>query len=309
MADFTNKHKLPPEVVAAIMMDRYTVEGEAPSDYSATKITAPIMQTELYRRHKEKLIVRDVIDNFWSFIGTITHSVLEEGWHKDMGSVIEERLYQEVRGVTISGKVDCYNKPEIRDYKTTKVYKIMRGDYTEWEQQLNVYAWFCRKNNLPVNKMTVIAFLFDWKQHETFKTNYPKAPIVVIPITLWSEEAQDEYVDGRIRDLLHAKTIECEETLASIYGCSAKEMWQDFKDFAIFKDGAKKATKCFQCGEEARKHYEEKGYGSEYQILERYSDRKRCLGWCDVAHICVQNRRLLIEEGVNPDELFSTPVF
>ena len=133
MERYTNKHGLPEEVVRAIMKDRYTDPDEEPSDFSATTLVAPIQQTILKRRYPDQHIIRDVVDYFWAFIGSIAHSVLEEAWHESIGSIVEKRLYIEVAGKSVSGKMDCYHNGEIRDYKSTKSYKIMKCFYRDWE--------------------------------------------------------------------------------------------------------------------------------------------------------------------------------
>lgn len=292
----TNKHKLPAEVYNAIVKDRYTNQEELPSDYSATRLIAPIQQTILTNRHQDKLKVFDAMDMFWSFMGSIAHTVLEEAWHESMGSKVEERLYVEVEGKTLSGKIDCYHNGEIRDYKTTKVYKVMKGDYAEWEKQLNIYAYLCRKNGFPVHKLNVIAILFNWQEGETYKQGYPDCPIVTIPLRLWSEEEQDHYITERIQWLELAENMDDE----SLPQCSDREMWCDIRDYAVMKDGGKRAVKCFDNFEDAREYRQlmnSKNKTHEYDVVTRKTDRTRCKKWCAAATVCHQNQRLLAEEG------------
>lgn len=134
---FTNTNNLPQEIVNAIIKDRYIDENEEPSDYSATTLISPVQQTILKKRYPDNHIIRDVTDYYWAFIGSIAHTVLEEAWRESMGSIVERRIYAEVDNTTISGKIDCYHNGEIRDYKSTKAYKIIKGDYSDWEKQLN----------------------------------------------------------------------------------------------------------------------------------------------------------------------------
>jgi hypothetical protein len=68
---YTNKHGLSDEVVKAILTDRYTTAGEAPSDYSASRLIAPVQQTVLERTYPEDLKTFDVVDDFYSFLGSI----------------------------------------------------------------------------------------------------------------------------------------------------------------------------------------------------------------------------------------------
>ena len=135
---YTNKHGLPEEVVKAIMKDRYTDNTEESFDLSASSLCNPTQKLVLERRYKNlgKLRVFDVVDRFWAFLGSIAHTVLEEAWHESMGSISERRLYMLRLGHSIAGKMDIYHaeKKQIRDYKLTKVYKIQKADYSDWEK-------------------------------------------------------------------------------------------------------------------------------------------------------------------------------
>lgn len=297
----TNRFNLPQEVVNALMKDRYSSEDDEDYDLSVTTLIAPIQQTILLQRHKEDQVVRDVTDYFWSFLGSIAHQVLEEGWHRSLGSVVEKRLYLTVHGMKIGGKFDNWGNRELRDYKSTKVYKVTKGNYSDWEKQLNVYKSFCEKNGMPVDAIKVIALLFDWKENESFKRDYPKAPIVVIDIPVWSEKETDAYIEDRVLKLLNASRID-DKSLALTYPCSREEMWQNLKDCCVMKKGGKRATKICRSIEEAEQYIKDKGLPSSYQPIERYEKRKRCLRYCPVSNHCHQHRTMSIEEGILPPD-------
>ena len=298
---FTNKFNLPPEVVNAIMKDRYTTEGEEEYDLSVTTLISPIQQTALCSRHKGNLAVRDVMDNFWSFLGSIAHQILEEGWHKDMGSIVEQRLYYTCEGIKIGGKFDCYGQGEIRDYKTTKVYKVMKGDFKEWEKQLNIYAFFCDKNNLPVSSIKVIAILLDWSLYEK-RPNYPPAPIQIIQLPLWRSERTEAYIKDRVLKLLKASTID-DLSLAYTYPCSREEMWSDVKDHIIAKKGRKNAVKVFSDYNMALTEYQNNyQHDKKYSVITRYKERKRCFRYCPASNTCQQHKMLCQQEGVKEEE-------
>jgi len=305
----TNKYGLPQEVVNAILKDRYTADDDEEYDYSVTTIVAPIQQTILARKNKNNLVVRDVTDFFWSFLGSIAHQVLEEGWHQSLNSIVEKRLYIDVLGLRISGKFDCYGNEEIRDYKSTKVYKVTKGDYEDWEKQLNVYAYFCEENGYPVKAIRIIALLFDWKEHEGYKKDYPPAPIQVIKIPFWRKERQRKYIESRVKKLLRASEMD-DLTLAHTYPCSKKEMWQNVKNVSIKKKGNKVATRSFKTEKEAQavfnESYKEK---KGYEVITNYSPRKRCFKFCPVANHCPQHKQLCIEEGVLPEEKEEPTIF
>ncbi len=286
--EYTNKYNLPQEIVNAIMKDRYTDLSEEPSDYSATTLISPIQHTILKRRYPKDHIVRDVIDNYWAFIGSIAHAVLEEAWHESIGSVVEKRLYVDVLGKSISGKMDCYHDGEIRDYKSTKAYKLIRGDCSSWEKQLNIYAYLCRKNGYSVNRLRVFAFILDWKEGEIVRQKgYPECPIIEIPLRLWSEEAQEAYIKGRVQELQYADLVH-DQKLAECFPCSNRDMWQDIKDYCVKKKDSDRATKVFDSMEEAEEYYKSKDKNI-FECVTRYTQKTRCLKYCPVSHLCKQN--------------------
>lgn len=286
--EYTNKYNLPQEIVNAIMKDRYTDLSEEPSDYSATTLISPIQQTILKRRYPKDHIVRDVIDSYWAFIGSIAHTVLEEAWHESIGSVVEKRLYVDVLGKSISGKMDCYHNGEIRDYKSTKAYKLIKGDYSDWEKQLNIYAYLCRKNGYSVNRLRVFAFILDWKEGEIVRQKgYPECPIIEIPLRLWSEEAQEAYIKGRVQELQYADLVH-DQKLAECFPCSNRDMWQDVKDYCVKKKDSDRATKVFDTMEEAEEYYKSKDKNI-FECITRYTPKTRCLKYCPISHICKQN--------------------
>lgn len=326
---YTNRHNLAPEVVRAIIKDRYTVEGERGSDYSITDIISPIQVTILKKRYADDLVIKDVIDLFWSFMGSVAHQVLEDSWHKEMQSTVEERIYLSVRGKTISGKIDCYqheaiivkglgediileaddiNKgmidgdlrpPQIRDYKTTKVWNIMKGNHTKWEEQTNAYAGLLQEMGKPVERIVITCLLFDWNKNQTFKEGYPKAPIVDLEMPLWSIEDQLRYIDEKVYNLSLAEDMS-DEGLALAFDCSEEDMWMNFKDYAIMKHDGERAVKTFEDFNSAMEHFKNTKSITEktHKIIKRVGERKRCFEHCDVANHCVQHRRLCEKEGV-----------
>lgn len=307
---WTNKHNLPEEIVSAITKDRYTDTSEKPSDYSATTLLAPVQQVVLKKRYEDSLKIRDVVDDFWAFLGSIAHNVLEESWHESMGSVVEDRLYTNVGDKVLSGKMDCYHNGEIRDYKTTKAYKIIKGDYYEYEKQLNIYAFLCKSNGFEVNSLKVIAIIFDWQKHKVGSKNYPECPFVIIPLRLWEDDEVERYIKHRVSMLNTAWGLSDSE-IAEKYPCSDRDMWQDTKDFAVIKSGATRATRSFGTEEEAYEHLHAMKNQGDYIVLERKTGRKRCQDWCDCAHLCVQNKNLIQGEGGDwyGEELESKPLF
>ena len=75
--------------------------------------------------------------------------------------------------------------------------------------------------------------------------------------------------------------------------CTESEMWQGVRDWAVLKEGAKRAIKCYDDEGEALKHVLKEG---EY-IAKRYTARTRCHNHCAVANHCRQHQLLLDQEA------------
>lgn len=277
----TNRFDLPAPVVRALTKDDYS-KGAA--DLSVTQIIDSPRVRLLRKQHDDK-IEEDVSDMVWSVLGRAAHKVLEDS--DDEGYTIEERVFAEVEGWTLSGAIDLQkhgSKLVLYDYKVTSAWSVIFGKIS-WEQQLNCYAYLLWKaKGEKVGAINIIAILRDWNRREAGKDNYPSSPILEIPIQLWTIEEQEEYVRSRVR--LHQ---EAETALA--FGdplplCSADERWEKQTTYAVRKKTHKRALRVFKSMEEANAFMEE-----GMVIDERKGESTRCAqDWCRVAQWCDQHR-------------------
>ena len=136
----TNRFNLPQTFVNVLKRPTYS-KGKA--NLSVTQLINSPKIVALTREFEHEL-EEDVADMVWSIFGSAVHAVLEHG--KDPHHVIEERIHAELDGWRISGAVDLQILNEdgtisIRDYKTTSAWAVM-NEKIDWEQQLNIYAFF-----------------------------------------------------------------------------------------------------------------------------------------------------------------------
>jgi len=209
--------------------------------------------------------------------------------------ISEERYYyKHPDGWTLSGAIDLtqidhHNKSiALIDYKCTSVWSVI-FEKSEWHNQLNAYAWLLRKceaigsgdTNYVVNKLQIIAVLRDWKENDLKRTggNYPEAPIVVIDIPVWTDEKQDEYMEGRIK--LHSDAEYAFLTGQTLPPCSEKEQWAKAAKYAVHK------------GElEAHDFVRMKGSNLALRVIHRPGEKIRCsANWCSVNEWCEQYRK------------------
>ena len=98
------------------------------------------------------------------------------------------------------------------DFKTTSAYSAISSSESgkpEWEQQLNVLDFLCRKNqneltvgskNIQVKDLSIVAVLRDWSINRVEKDDrYPKKQAMTIPIRKWTDQEQEDFIRERIK--------------------------------------------------------------------------------------------------------------
>lgn len=279
----TNKYNLPQTFVNVLNRPTYT-KGKA--HLSATEIINSPRIVQLKKIHWDNL-EEDVADKVWAIFGTAIHSVLELG--KDEHHVIEQRLHANVDGWDISGAIDLQRIEDdgiiVADYKTTGVWAVM-NEKSDWEQQLNIYAWLVEKvKKVPVKKLEIIAIIRDWSRRDAqVKEGYPEAPIKVIDVPLWTFEQRENFIKERIQ--LHSNALFATETSDDLPECTPSEMWEKPAFWAVRKIGNKRATAVLDTEDKALAKIEELGKG--YEIEFRPGERTRCANFCQVRDFCSQ---------------------
>ena len=279
----TNKYNLPQTFVNVLNRPTYT-KGKA--HLSATEIINSPRIVQLKKIHWDNL-EEDVADKVWAIFGTAIHAVLELG--KDEHHIIEQRLHANVDGWDISGAIDLQRVEDdgiiVADYKTTGAWAVM-NEKSDWEQQLNIYAWLVEKvKKIPVKKVEIIAIIRDWNRRDAqTREGYPEAPIKVIDVPLWSFAKRESFIKERIH--LHSNALFATETSEDLPECSPSEMWEKPAFWAVRKIGNKRATAVFDTEDKALAKIEEMGKG--YEIEFRPGERTRCANFCQVRDFCGQ---------------------
>jgi hypothetical protein len=279
----TNRYNLPQTFVNILNRPTYT-KGKA--HLSATEIINSPRIVQLRKMHWDNL-EEDVSDKVWAIFGTAIHAVLELG--KDDHHIIEQRLHANVDGWDISGAIDLQRVEEdgiiVADYKTTGAWAVM-NEKSDWEQQLNIYAWLVEKvKKVPVKKVEIIAIIRDWNRRDAqTREGYPEAPIKVIDVPLWSFEKRESFIKERIH--LHSNAHFAAETSETLPECSPSEMWEKPTMWAVRKVGNKRATTVCLTQDQADAKIEELGKG--YEIEVRPGERTRCANFCQVRDFCGQ---------------------
>ena len=267
----TNEYGAPDVFVRAVEGDPYT-KGEA--DFSATELLKPPQIVRLTKKHEDS-ITTDVRDEWWKLLGKGVHNILEQYGE----GLCEERFFAECNGVKISGAIDMLVDGAVTDYKVTSVFTIQRGLKTDWEQQLNIYAWLLRQNDITATSLTIVGLCRDWIQSRAaVKRDYPQSPIVPIKVPLWRDERQDAFVENRVR--VH--------TMENTLPCTPEERWAR-GGYTVLGGGLK--PRSFDSLNEATNYVHTKQKPDRtFTIKEGGTKFVRCESWCSVSDHCPQWR-------------------
>lgn len=271
--NLTNIHDLPQALVDAVRNDPYTGGG----DISVTKLIDAPQRRVLLKQYKES-IVEDVTERIWSLLGQAVHTILERANKSD---VVEERLYADVDGWSLSGQFDRMDLrgETLDDYKCTSTYKVMMSDMIDWERQLNVLRWLAIQNGYKVEKLRIIAILRDWRKADAkFKPGYPQQPVATINLPVWSLDETYQYIRSRI-------SIHQAAEAGQVTECSNEERWYTGTTYALKKIGGKRALKVSERKEDFGEQLADGTF-----IEERPGMYRRCAEYCEVANFCEQYR-------------------
>ena len=267
-------------------MSKEYSKGKA--DYSVTEILKSPKQIVLGKRHWTDL-EEDVSDRVKAWIGTSVHKALAKSDQKQSGIVSEGRLSIPVGWFTLSGEADYYDSETktIADYKTTSVYSwIYESRNTDFELQLNLYAYLFRYHGFEVERLQIVYIFTDWSKTKSKRElNYPESPIMVKEFPLWKQEAIEEYLTDRITK------IDLANTSKTLPDCTPEERWEKPASWAIFKPGNKRATKVCNSEQEAHEYLDtNKG---KFEIVYRPGESTRCKEYCNLLAFCEQGQKLI----------------
>jgi hypothetical protein len=282
--EITNKHGLP-ETFLTFARDGKYDKGNA--DISVTTLIDAPRVAILKKQKKDELTV-DVVDMIWPLFGTAVHHMLESTEQK-AGVTMEERLFINVDGWTLSGQIDHQEESGgrifISDYKVTSVWSVIYGK-DDWVRQLNCYAQMVRMaKGVEVGGIRIVAVLRDWQRREAkIKPDYPQTPVVTIQLPLWPEAEAMAYIRGRVS--LHQTAQKDWDEKEHVVECSDEERWTKPDTFAVTKRGLKRAHRVFDSIGEAKAELDRVGKG--YDMIKRPGGRTRCEQYCSVADFCTQ---------------------
>jgi hypothetical protein len=289
----TNKYGVPDTIVRATHKHQAAYDKGAVDRSVTGLIKAP--QIDILRKRHFAEMESDVADEFWMLLGSAVHSILQMG--ASSNQIVEERLFAEFDGWTISGAMDVQNIVQtvtatgihIEDYKVTSTFQVMmnNGDAKlEWEQQLNVYRWLVETvKKTPVTRLSIIVIMRDWARTQTGDPLYPPAAIQRLDVPIWPIERVEAYLHERIN--AHRRAELAADLGLDLPPCTVEDRWGRGGLWKIYKVGGKRAVKTVDTMDEADRLVAE--MGDAYEARQTAYKYIRCEGnYCGVAQWCKQ---------------------
>lgn len=273
----TNRLHLPEAFVKAVSVERHNKAG----CYSATTLNKGVKEIILQERHWNEFTV-DAADSVWATFGTAVHAIMEK--YED-GNFHEEAFDIAVSKSRVTGVVDSYDMERgiINDWKTASVYKVMKGDFSDWYKQGMTYAWLLKQNGLEVRRCRFIALLKDYSMTKA-KTDYtyPQSPVFVYEFEVTPEELAQtgERITAKV------KAIEAAEKQGDddIELCTPEERWADGEKWAVMKNGRKSAVRVFDTEIDAENCAGE--LGNSHYVEHRPAVSRKCGDYCLCKDFC-----------------------
>ncbi len=283
----TNQFNLPSFVVDALTFSDYS---RGASHISVTQLIDSPRIVQLQKKFEDQR-TSDAVDFVWSRFGTSVHMMFEQAIERNGLDVLsEERLFHEIDGWTLSGAIDIQQETDdgiiISDFKVTSVWSVIYGK-SSWEDQLNLYAYLVRRaKKKPVKKLQIVALLRDWQRRKAeTELNYPKSPVTIIDIPMWSEDQQDKYVQDRMN--MHMDADWHSAMNETLIHCTAEETWEKPTIYAVMKKGRKSAVKLYNSADAAEERVANEG--DNFYVEVRNGEKTRCAqDWCGVSQWCDQ---------------------
>lgn len=279
---------LPEPLYNILTNDDYLYEEDV---WSITTLVAPPQIVQLQRRHEDKT-PKDPLDNTFILFGKAIHALLEReallndgNYHKRY--IIEERYYDTLDGVQISGQIDLYDiqTKTLWDFKVTSFWVEQFGIHDEWKSQLNCYKRFLENEDYKVDHLKIATIIRDVKRDANRIIIAPKKQINVFDVPIWSVAQTENYLKERIK--LH--TLNKSLLDDQLTPCTPDERWIKSKWAVINTKNLQSKAELFEEEIEALEKKEQLGEG--YIVSNRSSTPIRCLEFCEAREICNQLKK------------------
>ena len=278
------------------------------NDYSCTELLKPPRIVQLEKKYNAEIKARpltdqDILGILKAYQGTAIHSALQKSLYyfvqknQKKGYMVERKLWDKILDRKIVGKFDLWLNGALYDWKSTSVWKVIFGQDKDYEEQLNIYAYLLRINDVKVNILYIIFWLTDWdKMRAQQGGDYPQMQIVQKRIkNLWTMKTQLEFLEYRIQ--MHKDNEGRPDE--DLDDCLEEDMWSKPDKYAIQKPGSGRAVRVLDSRQDAKDYITNSTNKAKdtWTINKRCGSRMRCEQFCKVNEWCPQYKKFMEDKG------------
>jgi len=271
-------------------------------DFAVTEIIDHPRPAQLKKRFPAQLRQDTIETSLPALLGNGTHDVFEK-LLRDYNTIhpqtymVERRLLTTLmvnnKMIRIAGRFDILESQTILwDIKQTSTNKFKYGDGTDFENQLNIYAYMLHLDGINVTSVNALCIFPDWNGYEYSRSgnSYPPNKVTGYQFTLWPIETQKDFFERRVQ--LHVEASELNDD--ALPECDREDMWAKPDVWAVYKDADAKRAKLYKDQTQASLYLDtlKKENDSAYLTL-RPGRRTRCETWCSAAPLCSQYKEYL----------------
>lgn len=294
----TNKHNTPEIMVDALQDEVRHAAGR--SDYSATSLVLPPRILQLKKRYGHQ-IIDDAMDRWHLFVGSALHEYVERKLKRlPEKYIVEAKMTEFLGDRKVVAIPDAYDleKDIIYDHKSATSWAWNSDHKEEYEQQLNINAWFMRQSGYQPERGYLNMWTKDWSAGMAkYKgaEDYPPNPMWLQEVPIWSEQEQEDFINARL-DLHKDYEDVADEELPF---CTKEEMWAKDSTYAVKAPGVYKAKRVLKTKKEAEAWLRNcPAAKSNWYVEERPGERVRCSQYCNVKKYCSQYQEYLESKNV-----------
>ena len=266
------------------------------SDVSVTELLQPVQISHLRSRYKHLTSVTSMDNIVPSLAGNGLHDQLQRYLRNESLVSGKWQIERNVLGVInnyrVKGRFDAlYNNEVLYDIKTTRAWKFLNGDFTEWEQQLNIYDYLLFKDGITLKELKIMGVVLDWQAGKVWDKKYPSSRIQIVKVDQWSRTQQEGFLSDKVN--FWSQYLSVADKKLPL--CSTTERWGSKPVYKLFRTkSSKRATKVFPSNQRAGAYLnacylKDKDKWKDARIDMSVDNQwNRCESWCEVAPHCHQ---------------------
>jgi len=281
----TNVHKIPNQVYLKILSDLNKdpyLNIAVGTRIRVTELLKAPLPVSLFRENfKNNALIIDASDKLQTLFGTAVHSILE-------GEDTDEVKYEykvvavfdvaNIGHVSVLGTIDEYwpDKNMIIDNKTALVSSINHPIDSDYEKQVNIYAYLLGLWDKQIPILKIRYLLKDWTKAAASRQpyDYPQSMIIERECPVMGKNDVEDLIKSRLIDHFLSPDRACTDQERNFF---------NEKPYSVMGANKSRAVRNFATAYEAQEFIMESG--KPYTVVFK-GDDMNCRVYCDSRSVC-----------------------